>query len=113
MPKHQRLSRADFSLINPARSRRFTGIYFTLSVSKKMAENSANKPKFACVVSKKNAARAVDRNRIRRLCKEAFRAMPGRLNNAETVIFYAKKESKKATFAEVATDIKNLLSHLT
>lgn len=64
------------------------------------------------MVSKKIAVRAVDRNRIRRLCKEAFRTSSMPIDTVQSVIFYAKKESKKATFAEVATDINGLLSKI-
>ena len=83
-----------------------------MSVSPQAIENSINKPKFACVVSKKIAAHAVDRNRIRRLCREAFRAIPGTILNAQAIVFYAKKESKNATFPEVASDVKKLLSQI-
>jgi len=110
MPKHQRLSRVDFSSMNVARSRRFFGVYFTMLVSPQTGENITDKPKFACVVSKKIAVHAVDRNRIRRFCKEAFRMSPGSAHGATMIVFYAKKESKKATFAEVAADVKELVS---
>ena len=110
MPKHQRLSRADFLLMDTARSRRFYGAYFNVSIPPQKVENSINKPKFACIVSKKIAARAVDRNRIRRLCKEAFRTTVTPVTQAQGFIFYAKKESKRATFADVISDVKELLS---
>jgi ribonuclease P protein component len=110
MPKKQRLSRVDFASMNVVHSRRFFGTYFTMSVVPKEAESSTNKPKFACVVSKKIAARAVDRNRIRRFCKEAFRTAPETVRTAAAIVFYAKKESKRATFAEVAADIQELVT---
>jgi ribonuclease P protein component len=112
MPKHQRLSRVDFSSMNVARSRRFYGTYFTMSVSPQPAENTTNEPKFACVVSKKIAAHAVDRNRIKRRCREALRTTPGTVTGTRVVVFYAKKESKNATFQEVVSDVNHLLSQI-
>ena len=104
------MTRADFSSVDRARSRRFFGTYFTMSVSSQSTENKADKPKFACVVSKKIAARAVDRNRIRRLCKEALRTASDPVVHPPAIIFYAKKESKSATFQDIAADIKKLLA---
>ena len=112
MPKKQRLSRVDLSTINVARSRRFFGTYFTMSISPRKVESSKNEPKFACVVSKKIAAHAADRNRIRRLCREAFRSAAGAAHKAQAHIFYAKKESKTATFHDVTADVKSLLSRI-
>jgi ribonuclease P protein component len=112
MPKHRRITRVDFSSVNAARPRRAYGTYFTMSVSPLAAEKLIKEAKFACIVSKKIAVRAVDRNRIRRLCREAFRAASQQTDSPLAFVFYAKKESKTATFQNVASDVKQLLSQI-
>jgi ribonuclease P protein component len=109
MPKHQRLSRVDFSSINTARLRRIHGAYLTLSVSEHV-KNPISKPKFACVVSKKIAARAVDRNRIRRRCREAFRTLCNGRTDPRSFICYAKKEAAAASYDDIRSDLRDLLS---
>lgn len=68
-------------------------------------------PKFACVVSKKVASKAVERNLIKRRSRAALQkhltgTAPG------SYVFYAKKDAAGASFASVEKDIKNLLSQL-
>ena len=92
--------------------RRFHGALFTLSVGVKIQNNLTNKPHFACVVSKKVALHAVERNRIRRLAKESFRAACTDISGSSALVFYAKKEAKTAPFKAIDADIRKLLSNV-
>ncbi len=70
--------------------------------------------KFAFIVSKKIHKRAVIRNRIKRLIREALRQ---KLNNSEyfftnkymSIIFSAKSDSIKADFKSISESLTNLL----
>ena len=112
MPQRQRLKHRDFSSINTAQGRRCYGTYFTLSVGVQRGAGPSEKAKFAVVVSKKIAARAVDRNRIRRLCKEVVRQESDTIRGPQTLILYAKKAARSASFKEIETDIVELFSQL-
>lgn len=48
--------------------------------------NELKGPRIGVIVSKKVAARAVDRNRIKRLVREAFRQDRGRLGSNDLVV---------------------------
>ena len=106
MPKKYRLSRADFQ--NMRSFRRVLGEYFSLSYGE-----LPNRPfpGAACVVSAKAAARAVDRNRIKRRCRAALSEYL-KTNPRPTVVLYAKKGAAKASFADIQKDIERLLSKI-
>lgn len=105
MPKKYRLSRADFTRL-PKATRRIHGGYFSLTVTPFPASEG---PRAACVVSKKVSARAVDRNRIERYCREALRPLLSNITKPEAFIFYAKKEAREASSSDVARDVGKLL----
>lgn len=108
MPKKHRLSRADFvHLLRPAR--RIHGNYFSLTATPSAV---LTEPKVACVVSKKIAARAVDRNRVKRQCREALRPFIKEVQKPTALIFRAKREAVEATFAEIRQDIQKLLERI-
>jgi len=115
MPKRQRLSRADFSSINVAQSGRFYGTYFSLSVSSRSKDVMSAESKFSCVVSKKAAKKAVDRNGIKRRCREAVRKTTkstGEHTAPFSFVFYAKKEAMKVSYAEIEKDVRQLLTQV-
>lgn len=62
-----------------------------------------------CVVSKKVSVRSVDRNRIERFCRESLRPLLSKMTKSEALIFYAKREAREASHADVAHDIEKLL----
>ena len=107
MPKKQRITRADFSTLSQVRQRRLSGVYFSASVSCEGSVGSAL-PRYACVVSKKVAAHAVDRNLIKRYCREACRLLTTDTPSRCSFVFFAKKEAKGASFQEIQHDVKNL-----
>ena len=115
MPKRQRISRADFSSIQSLRSRRFFGVYFSLSVSALPPSPSSTESvtKYSCVVSKKVAPHAADRNRVKRRCREVCRLSTIGFSTLRACIFYAKKESKGASFSEIKSDVNQLLLQAT
>jgi ribonuclease P protein component len=110
MPKQQRLSRADFASLTAAKQRRFFGVYFSLSMAFIPTNGSVSKLNCACVVSKKVASNAVDRNLIKRRCREVCRLNIKSLMVPVSLIFYTKKEAKGATYSEIEKDIKRLLT---
>ena len=63
----------------------------------------------ACVVSKKVAARAVDRNYIQRRCRETVRPRLVHIDQPLALVFYAKRGVATASFADVKKDIEELL----
>jgi ribonuclease P protein component len=109
MPKKQRITRADFSSLTEKRPQRSFGLYWTLSTSPLPSSTQSTLPCFACVVSKKVAAHAVDRNRIKRHCREIFRTVPEAKLATSSYIFYAKKEARDATHSQHLADITRLI----
>lgn len=72
--------------------------------------NSLEKSRFAIVVSKKIAPRAVDRNRMKRLAREALRIRLTRLMPGyDTVVVSLQKTPEKPDLSTVARDIESLL----
>ena len=100
------LSRADFKQFRP--DKRIQGRLFTLLVKK----NEEGASRAACVVSKRVAARAVVRNKIKRLCREALRHAHRSLSIPYTLVFYAKAGASGVTFRDVEKDVDELLRKL-
>lgn len=108
MPKKYRLSHSDFKLITNSRFRRERGAYFILSHGR-LPGAQDNHLRIACVVSTKAAARAVDRNLIKRRCRDAVRNLIAGAKEPLALIFYANKNAKKASFKEMKADIEKLI----
>jgi ribonuclease P protein component len=103
MPKKYRLSGEEIRHLS---GKRMHGKLFSLLV----APISGTHAKFACVVSKKTAARAVDRNKIKRRCRSVLAAHAQSVQKPVALVFYAKSAVKEASFADTKRDIDQLLS---
>lgn len=108
MPRKNSLTHADFVRAGKAAFRRERGACFILSYGA-LSEGGSRDPQIACIVSKKTAARAVDRNLIKRRCRAAARNLLAEIKNPLTFIFYANKNAKSASFAEIRQDVENLM----
>ena len=72
--------------------------------------NSLEKSRFAIVVSKKTVPRAVDRNRVKRLVREAIRLHLSALDPGyDVVVVPLKKIPGKLELSTVSSDIDALL----
>lgn len=101
MPKSHRLSRADFSQLVTLRKEQ--GRFFILNV----ARSPDTKAHFACVVSKKTAHKAHDRNLIKRRCRAALRQF--RESPPFTYVFTAKRSAADSSYKDVSHDVSNLI----
>lgn len=108
MPKKHRISHSDFKLAAGAGLRRERGAYFILSYGA-LSGNARGSARMACAVSKKTAAKAVDRNLIKRRCRDAARDLITGVKKPLVFIFYANRNAKGATFTEIKQDVEKLI----
>ena len=119
MPKKHRISHSDFKLTANSRMRRERGEYFAVSHGP-LSDSTSSNLQIACIVSKKTTARAVDRNLIKRRFRSVarnFLADPvrstasngGEIKKPKALIFYANKNAKTASFAEIKRDVEKLI----
>ena len=68
-------------------------------------------PRFTCVVSKKVASKAHERNAIKRRCREAARVA---LKEAppRVLAFHALRSAHEASFFEIEKDVQKLIESL-
>ena len=114
MPKQSKkhgLSHADFELMANSRFRRERGTYFALSHGS-IPGPQEGCPRVACVVSKKVAARAVDRNLIKRRCRDAARRLIADIKEPLALVFYANRNAKDASYEEIEKDMSKLVQKL-
>lgn len=102
MPAAHRIERSAF---RTASARRVHSTNISLSIAK----NINNKPLFGCVVSKKIAARATDRNALKRRCREAFRPELAWIG-AWSIVVYPKKNALTIPFSEFKHEVKAVLA---
>lgn len=95
-----RITRAEFDLFRP--TRRFSGRLFSVEMS--LHEHMA----VACVVSKKVAPHAVDRNKIRRRVREILRTLP-QPDTAAMVVFRARAGAQDASLELCKREILGLV----
>jgi ribonuclease P protein component len=112
MPKKYRLSGEELRGLSgrPAQSagKRIHGRFFSLLVVPVGRGNA----KCACVVSKKTAAKAVDRNSIKRRFRNILATRIVREQKPLALVFSAKRDAGGASFAELEHDIDELFSKL-
>ena len=61
-------------------------------------KNRLNYPRLGLAISKKNAKRAVDRNRIKRLARESFRLETSRLPSVDIVILSRRQTIVRSNY---------------
>lgn len=106
MPKKFRLSRADFVRLEKSKHERVHGDFFSLSIAPLPQSDG---PKMASVVSKKVSARAVDRNRIERQCRETLQSHMRAMSEPLALVFRAKAAAAHAANVELGRDVERLL----
>jgi len=104
LEKHQRLKKpAEYQHVY--RSKQWGGSkHFTFNV---LANDADDKNKLGVTVSKKVSKRAVDRNRLKRVMREFFRAHQTELNGANLVLT-AKPSSNSANKEELQLSLNDL-----
>jgi ribonuclease P protein component len=107
MPSRYRLSRTDFTKMHGFK--RLHGSFFSLSFGT-IPERSS--PGVACVVSSKIAAKAVDRNRIKRRCRAILAESVEQLRSPLVIVVIAKKGAAKAPFLETSKDLRDLIARI-
>ncbi len=107
MSAPQRLSRHDFNHLKV--ERRVGGTYLTLAIGSVHGRQVRG---FACVVSKKAARKAVDRNRIKRRIRAIFQKIIPSLPHPTVVVVYAKSGASNAQIDDLRKDIYPLLTRL-
>ena len=106
-PKSARVrTRADYVCAFDS-ARRVHGAHFQL-VFKTSAPEAADTAKLGLAVSKKVDTRAVNRNRIRRVLKEAFRAISAQAQPG-TYVFVAKPSARAVENAGLSHDFLRLM----
>ncbi len=107
MSASHRLSRLDFNRLKVAR--RLPGVFFTLALGEVPGRSLSG---FACVVSKKVARKAVDRNRIKRRIRAIFQDVVPRFSNQTVLVAYVKAGAAKATMQDLRNDMDILIRRL-
>lgn len=108
MPPKYRLSRADFTRMRGFR--RIQGRFSSLSYGTLPGRTHAGA---AIVVSKKAAAHAVDRNRIKRRSRAIFSRFLRDIPAPVVLVAVAKRGAAEAEFDEFSKDLENLISRAT
>lgn len=103
MPKKYRLTGEEIRKLS---GKRIHGKLFTLLI----APIDTGHAKCAVVASKKTASGAVDRNKIKRRTRNALAKRLGAVKKSAALVFYAKRETKAASFAAIEADIAALLA---
>jgi len=86
----------------------FLGHFFILKTKK----NSLSHPRFAFVVSNKKERKAVRRNKIRRLFREAVRNYIPLLREDKDVIFIIKREARGKEYEEIKEEVEKAFKRL-
>jgi ribonuclease P protein component len=81
--------------------------YFTLLAIR----NPLAHPRLGLAIAKKSIKRAVDRNKIKRLCRESFRLQQHTLTALDMVVL-ARKEAATACSGVLRKSLEKLLLHL-
>src|SRR3989344_1151466 len=112
MPRKNTLTDADFVRAERAKFRRERGTLFILSFGT-LPGQKPTELKAACVVSKKTAPHAVDRNLIKRRWRAAMLQYLSAVPTPSTLVFYAMRPANNAPYADIKSDVAELVSRAT
>ena len=73
---------------------------------------ASDKLQFCIVISKKLAAKAVDRNHLKRQISESIRLHLDKIKNTHQVVIIPKKHILKASYQDIEQNSLNLISFL-
>lgn len=105
MPKRYRLTGEEIRKLS---GKRVHGRFFSLLV----APIAGDHAKCAVVASTKVAAKAVDRNTIKRRARNVVARRIAGVQQPVALVLYSKREAKTADFSEIERDIEALFSKL-
>lgn len=100
---HRLLKRGQFTRVRRC-GRVAKGTFFVVC----WADGETKHRRFGVTVSKRVSRRAVDRNRIKRLAREAYRTHPQYFPAAADVVLFAKAGRRPAGLGDVLHDIASL-----
>lgn len=104
MPRKYRLTGLELKDINGLRVH---GAFFSLMMA---PVSGAHNPRCACVVSKKVAVHAPERNTIKRRCRSVLSKIIPSVDVPYAFVLYAKKSAVGASFADIKADIEALIA---
>lgn len=102
--KHRLLTAADYSVVFK-KSKRVSDRYWTILVH----SSDCSTPRLGLAIAKKRAKRAVDRNRLKRLVRETFRARSSMLCGKQLVVMN-RDETVKTDSSVLRGSLEVLLS---
>ncbi|PIS14205.1 ribonuclease P protein component [Candidatus Shapirobacteria bacterium CG09_land_8_20_14_0_10_47_13] len=110
LPKQYRLSlKTELARIKKD-NRIFPGNFFGLLVAPQLSKTKDSFPRIAFIVSKKIHLKANRRNRVRRLMREAARALLPQFRPGWDFVFLAKRTILGKTLAEVKAETERILN---
>jgi len=103
-----RLTRSDFANLRVAK-KKVHGALFSLSV---FPLPEGRQAAFACIVAKKEVAKASTRNSIKRRCREAARSRMRGFTGSLAFVFRAKRAAARASFEEIKREVDTLMGRI-
>lgn len=106
MGKTSRLSRSDFAAIQALHVKKEHGAHFSAFFGVLPGQRSG--VRIACVVSKKTAKLASERNRIKRRCRAVAKEVFSLRTEPLFAVFIAKRSAAEAALGSIRSDITAL-----
>lgn len=99
-PDQKLLTKQDFDRVFSFRKRYFFDLFVAY-----YCRNDFQRPRLGIIVSKRNAKKAVDRNRVKRVIRESFRLYKNKLPNNDYVICLRNMKSVDKTALRKTVDL--------